>query len=337
MAVQQRIIGGGLLLAGIAVVLILIFLFSDRGMDPSEAYARLKDEIYPAYVRAEEAGDYLKMQSVAKDAKGIEEKTAMAAVLKEARADAARGDRSAQGLLKLIEPMGADGTDAFDQNVKGLYGLDGGWYESRSHTALRLLKRCLDEAVPALIDARRAARSLATTLDQLRLGSGLEIPLPEADASAKHPVVAADAALFRAFALPPAEVAKALATKGTGSKANSARLVWNQSDATDDRARLAEELSKVPRVADAIERAAVALGKAEQDLKGRDDAGKQAQQYLKQASDQLAAALDAPARPPGELPIAEIAAALMQEAKVLKACAGNAPGLGQALAKGFAP
>jgi hypothetical protein len=337
MAVQQRIIGGGLLLAGIAVVLILIFLFSDRGMDSSEAYAQLKDEVYPAYVKAEEAGDYLKIQGLAKDAKAIEEKTAMAAVLKEVRADAARGDRGAQGLLKLLEPVAPDGADAFDQNVKGLYGLDGGWYESRTHTSLRLLKRCLDDATPALIDARRAAKSLATTIEQLRLGSGLEIQMPAANASAQHPVAAADALLFRAFALPPAEVLKALATKGAGAKANSARLVWNQKDATDDRARLAAELNKLPKVADAIERAAVALGKAEQDLRGRDDATKQVQQYLKVASDQLATALDEPARPKGEFPIAEIAAALMQEAKVLKACAPNAPDLGAALAKGFAP
>lgn len=337
MAVQQRIIGGGLLLAGIAVVLILIFLFSNRGMDPAEAYSRLKDEIYPAYVKADEAGDYVKLQDLAKEAKGIEADTAMAAVLKEANAAAAAGDREARGLLKLLEPTGQGGVDAFDQNLKGLFELDGGWYESRSHTALRLLKRCLDDAVPALVDARRAARSLLATLDSLRAGSGLEIPLPEADATAKHPVAAADAALFRAFALPPAEVQKALKTKGAGAKANSARLVWNQADATDDRARLSAALEKIPRIADAMERAAVALGKAEQDLKGREDARRQVQQYLKLASDQLAAALDAPARPPGEFPIAEIAAALMQEARILKATGTNAPDLGKALAQAFAP
>ncbi|MCK6460754.1 MAG: hypothetical protein L6Q95_12785 [Planctomycetes bacterium] len=320
MAVQQRIIGGGLLLAGIAVVLILIFLFSNRGMDPAEAYSRLKDEIYPAYVKADEAGDYVKLQDLAKEAKGIEADTAMAAVLKEANAAAAAGDREARGLLKLLEPTGQGGVDAFDQNLKGLFELDGGWYESRSHTALRLLKRCL-----------------LATLDSLRAGSGLEIPLPEADATAKHPVAAADAALFRAFALPPAEVQKALKTKGAGAKANSARLVWNQADATDDRARLSAALEKIPRIADAMERAAVALGKAEQDLKGREDARRQVQQYLKLASDQLAAALDAPARPPGEFPIAEIAAALMQEARILKATGTNAPDLGKALAQAFAP
>ncbi len=335
MAVQQRIIGGGLLLAGIAVVLILIFLFSNRGMDPAEAHRKLKDEIYPAYVKADEAGDYVKIRDIAKEAKEVEAGTAMAAVLKEVATAAATGDRDARGLLKLLQAVGPEGGNAFDQNVKGLFELDGGWYESRSHTALRLLKRSLDDAVPALIDARRAAKTLGTTLDALRLGSGLEIPLPAADASAKHPVVAADAAIFRAFALSPAEVRKALSAKGAGAKANSARLVWNQANSTDDRARLAAELAKVPRMAEAMERAAVALGKAEQDLKGRADAAKQAQQYLKSASDQVAAALDAAARPPGEFPIAEIAAALMQEAKVLKAVAVNAPDLGQALAQAF--
>lgn len=331
MAVQQRIIGGGLLLAGIAVVLILIFLPLSKEMPSTEAYQRLRNEIYPAYVKAEDAGDYVKLRSIAKEANELKGKTAMTAVLKEAEAAAATGDREARGLLKLLQG------DAFDRNANDLYELDGSWYDSRSHTALRLLKRSLDEAVPALVDARRAAQALGTAIEQLRLGSGLEIPLPAKDAAAKHPVAAADAELFRGFALKPADIASALKAQGAGAKANTARLVWNQKEATADRARLAEEIAKLPRIADSIERAAVALGKADQDLKGRDDAGKQAMQYLKTASDKLAAALDAPARPAGEYPIGEIATALVQEARILKAVASNAPGLGQALSQPFAP
>jgi hypothetical protein len=335
MPVQQRIIGGGLLLAGIAVVLILIFLFNTPGMDAAEAYGKLRNEIYPAYVKADQEGDYTKLRALAEEAKGIEKNTTMAAVLKEMRAAAAGGDRDAQGLLKLFEPGGTSGS-AFDQNRNDLYELDGGWYDSRSHTALRQLKRCLDDAVPAIVEARRAAKSLQATLEQLRLGSGLEIPLPEADKIAKHPVAAADALQFRVFGLKPLDVTQALKTKGAGAKANSARLVWNQQDASDDRRRLADELAKLPRNADAMERAAVALGKAADDLEGREDARKQAQQYLKNASNQLAAALDAAARPEGDFKIPEIAEALMQEAKVLKPLAVNAPDLGKALAGGFA-
>ncbi|HEX5137686.1 MAG TPA: hypothetical protein VFY93_11975 [Planctomycetota bacterium] len=331
MAVQQRIIGGGLLLVGITIALILIFLFHDRPMDPAEAYGKLKNEVYPAYLKAEDAGDYVKMQAVAEDAEALMGKTAMAAVLQEMRADAARGDREARGLLKLLEPQ-----DVFERNIAGQFGLDGGWYDSRSHATLRLLKKSLDEAAPGLIDARRAAKTLAATFEQLRLGSGLEIPLPAADASAKDPVAAADAQDFRVFAVPPADVKKALATKGAGAKANSARLVWNQNDATDDRARLAEQLARLPRIADSIERAAVALGKVDKDLKGLADATKQAQQYLKTASDQLHAAVDGPARPESAFSIPGIIEALRQEARTLKACAGNGSDLGAALSQGFA-
>jgi len=331
MAIQQRIIGGGLLLVGISVVLILIFLFSDRRMDPSEAYGKLKNDIYPAYLKADDAGDYVKLQALAKDAEALQKKTAMAAVLQEMRADAAKGDRDAKGLLKLLEPQ-----DAFARNIDSQFELDGGWYDSRSHAILRLLKKSLDEAAPGLIDARRTAKALAATLEQLRLGSGLEIPLPDADASAKHPVAAADAQAFRAFALSPAQVKKALATKGAGAKANSARLVWNQKEATDDRARLADQLARLPKIADSIDRAAVALGKVKDDLKGREDATRQAQQYLKMASDQLQAAVDAPQKPESALSIPEVIDALKQEARTLKACAGNGADLGAALAQGFA-
>lgn len=339
MAVQQRIIGGGLLLAGIAVVLILLFLFTNKGKPWDEAYAEFKSDIYPRYLKADEAGKYLDIQAVAKDAKKLEKSTTMASVLKEVRSDAAKGNREAQGLLKLLEPIGPDGADAFDRNLKGLFDLDGGWYEERSHSRLRQLRQYLGEALPALLDARRDAKALATVLDQLRLGSGMDLTLPAADPSISNPVVAADALQFLAYGLPPAAITKALAAKGQAAKANSARLVWNQPDATGTRARLAEALGRIPALADTMERAAVALGKAEQDLKGLEDAKKQAAAYVKAATAQLATALEGPARQALEqkASIALIADALKQDAKILKGYAPNAPALGKALAGAFAP
>jgi hypothetical protein len=337
MALQQRIVGGGLLMAGIAVVLILIFLFSNKGMPFDEAYGELRNKIFPAYEKADEDGDYLKLQALAKEVSSIKSKAPMTAVLKEVRADAARGDRTAIGLQKLLEPRGTDGKDAFDKNLEGLYELDGGWYEARSHTALRLLKRCLDDAMPALTETRRMGKALATTLDSLRTGSGLEIALPAVDAPTS-PVAAADARLFAAFGLRPDDIRTALTTKGAGSPANSARLVWNKPDASDDRKRLAEAMAKIPTLASTIERSAVALGKAQQDLQGKEDATKEAGTLIKAAGQQLATSLDGQARTAFEqgLGVPAIAETLMQEAKLLKRYATNAPDVGKALQGSFA-
>jgi hypothetical protein len=336
MAVQQRIIGGGLLLTGIAVVLILIFLFTNKGVPWDEAYAKLKKELYPRYLEAENAGDYLKMTKVAEDVKDLEKSTTMASVVKEARADAVKGDGAAQGLMKLL-----DG-GAFEKNLQGLYSLDGGWFDDRTHAVLRLLSRSLaGEAVPSLVEVRRTAKKAQEVLDQLRLGSGLEIPTP-ASPTPGNAMATADAALFAVLGLSPAEVAKALAAKGDSAKAKSARLVWNQADAAGTRQKLAESLAKLPQLADTIERAAVALGKSEQDVKGLPSSGdgaKRAAEIVRAAAAQLAAGLDPATRQAFEkdATIAMIADALRQDARLLKGYAPNAPELGPALAANFAP
>jgi hypothetical protein len=336
MAVQQRIIGGGLLLAGIAVVLILIFLFGvNRGTPSDEAYAKLKGEIYPRYLAAREKADYLGMQNIAEEVKDLEKDTEMAAVMTQARADALK-DAQAKGLIDLLDQ------DAFEKNIGGLYALEGGWFDERTHAALRLLLQSLDkEAVPALLEVRRTAKKAHEVLDQLRLGSGLELATAPAPAQGMNPMVSADAALLAVLGLPKAEVEKALAAKGDSAKAKSARLVWNQADAASARGKLAESLAKVPQLAEAIDRAAIALGKSEQDVKGLapgTDGAKRAAEIVRTAASQLSAGLDAAARQAFEkdATIAMIADALRQDAKMLKGYAPNAPELGKALTGSFA-
>jgi len=326
MAVQQRIIGGGLLVAGVAVVLILVYLFSNKGMPWDEAYDKFRKDIHPRYVKAEEAGDYLALREIAEEANDLEKSTAMASVMQEIRAEVAKGNAQAQALLKLFD------SNAFVKNAEDQYALDGEWYDRRTHSVLRLLNRSLSDATSALLDARRTAKEAVAAVGSLRLGSGLALPLPPA---AGGP----DAALFAVFGLKAGDVTAALAAKGESAKAKSARLVWNQAETASGRARLAQELAKVPGLADAIERAAVALGKSDQDVKGLDTAKKHAAQYVKTAASQLAAGLEGPAREAFEkdATIATVADALKQDAKLLKGYASDAPALGQALAKSFAP
>ena len=337
MAVQQRIIGGGLLLAGIAVVLILIFLFGlNKGVPWDEAYTQLRTEIYPRYVEAREKGDYLGMQRIAEQVKDLEKNTEMASVVKQARADALK-DGQAQGLVSLFDER------AFEKNIEGLYALDGGWFDDSTHRVLRLLSRSLDkDAVPALVEARRTAKRALETLEQLRLGSGLALPTPPAPTEGMNALATADAHVFAVLSLPAAEVQKALAAKGDSAKAKSARLVWNQGDSATARQTLAEALAEIPTLAETITRASVALGKCEQDVKGLDassDGAKRAKEFVRSAAAHLASGLDPAARQAFEkdATIAMIADALRQDAKLLVGYSPNARGLGQALAKNFAP
>jgi hypothetical protein len=344
MAIQQRIIGGGLLLAGIAVVLILIFKVHFSGVPEQEAYDRFLNEIHPEYARVQgavEAGEreaYLELKRIAEEAQALAADTAMASVRKRIDADAARGDPKALALQKLLQG------EAFKHNADGLYELEGEWYDDTTHYHLQQLKRSLlVEAVPALADARKVAKAAAEVVDGLRLGSGLELATAE-PAPEESPVVAADAGLFRVLGIAPSEVAKALATKGAGAKANSTRLVWN---GTDDaarqplnaraRARLAEDLARLPRHAEVVERAVAKLGLSETNLKGRDKAKKPAEEYVRQAARHLALVLDPAARQAVEAQasLGAVAEILKREAKLLKGHAANAPGLGTALAGNF--
>jgi hypothetical protein len=331
MAVQQRIIGGGLLLAGIAVVLILIFLFSEPGMSTDEAYDQLMKDIYPSYVKAGEAGEYQAQKKLAEEAKALAADTAMAALEKRIGADAAAGNRDARELQKLLEE------GAFDKNVQGLYQLDGRWYRDTDHDALRRLGSALEEAVPAVTEARRTARQLATTLDQLRLGSGLPVEAP-APAAAAGPVATADALLFRAFGVPVADVRKALATKGEGAKAKSARLVWNRADAVATRARLAEELAQMPTLADRIGRAGINLKVAATKVGTASEVQAHLNEMLARAATHLGAALEPDARPAFHAAATANAVAdlLGQEAKILGGHATGGAELGKALAGNFA-
>jgi len=339
MAVQQRIIGGGLLLVGISIVLILIFLFSDRGVPADEAYDRLMTRIYPAYAEAAAKDDYLAMRRIAEEVHALAADTPMVAVKKLVMSSAAGGNREALALQKLLE------NDAFEKNLQGLYDLDGRWLDDRTHAALSRLQRALDEGLPALANLRKLAKSTSETLDKLRLGSGLEVPLPDpgnaTQVAGANPVLKSDALLFRVFALPVEDVKKALATEGEGAKAKSARLVWNAADATDTRARLAKELAAVPAAAQAIERAAGSLGPAQEAVRSREDARPAAEDLMRRATANLLAGLDDATKQAfeaeaGRLATArEIADLLLKESRMLKEWAPLAPALGTALEAGF--
>ena len=73
MAAQERIIGGGFLIFGVAIVLILLYIFAWSGVGSQEAYEQIAGELFPAYLDSEKRGEYLEMKGHARDILAVEQ------------------------------------------------------------------------------------------------------------------------------------------------------------------------------------------------------------------------------------------------------------------------
>ncbi len=65
MAAQERIIGGGFLVIGVAIVLVLLYFFTWGGTAPKETYDKILAEDFPAYESATNDRDYLAVKGAA--------------------------------------------------------------------------------------------------------------------------------------------------------------------------------------------------------------------------------------------------------------------------------
>ena len=261
MASEQRIIGAGMLLTGIAVVLILIYFFAFGGTSAQDAHEELVQKIYPAYKKAKAGGDYLAQRRQAEAALALLDDAGQTAVLTRIKADASSGDREALALQKLIE----DGV--LERNTKDEFKFARGWYSSSEHRALSGLEKSV-ESLKTVRRVREIARETAGALGQIALGGGAVIELPEAKASDGFgPSTAADAESFRVFGVSTAAVEALLQSPvPPAGRARSARLRWNQS--RGDTA-LADEVASLPLKADELRAAAAQLQAYGQTLGGK--------------------------------------------------------------------
>ncbi|MHC4549223.1 MAG: hypothetical protein ACYTEZ_10640 [Planctomycetota bacterium] len=339
MPVEQRIIGGGLLFVGIAIVLILIFLFTLGGPSAREAYEQIVSELYPNYVAAQNEGDYLGMQRTAERILKLLDEADRTAVVKLIRAEATT-DRELRRLQERLE----DGT--FGNNVEGRYGFDGDWFEERTHRALQRLHKALTEDLKALREIRVTAREARQALAEARLGSGrpLEQPPPRTvptDSIDPNPVYAGDAALYCAFGVAGVELEKALETKGAGAKARSARLRWNAVSPTV-RSRLATAVESIPERAETLGRIAAEIERSLRVVAGDPTAAGKVELLLGKAAVLVGSGLDAPHREAFQANRARFASGsvivtlLQNEAAMLHPYLATVRGLGQALGKKFA-
>lgn len=250
MAARERIIGGGFLVIGVAIVLILLYFFTWGGTSGKEAYDRILGEIFPAYEAAVSEGDYLAVKNNATRLLDALDEGGSATVRSYIKADAT-SKREAQRLSMLLE------SGTFEKNRADKYGFDGGWYSSATHRGLTQLSEAVTERLKTMRGIRETATKARAGLDEVRVGSKLPLTLPPAKGIVKddapivepNPLYEHDQELFRVFGLEAKELEKALALPDPGGRSTSSRLRWNKSVAASS---LGAEIGAIPERADSL-------------------------------------------------------------------------------------
>ncbi|MGH7163631.1 MAG: hypothetical protein ACREID_09110, partial [Planctomycetota bacterium] len=289
MAAEHRIVGGGFLLVGIAIALILIFLFTQSGMSPKEASDKLVQEIWPALQKAEEASDYPAIRRAAQEALEVLDDGGAAAVRKNIRGLAVV-DRKLEPLTRRLDE------GALTKIAEGLYELDGRWYGDHAHRALARCKETVEKNLPGLRRIRETAAAAAKALEDARVGSSLPLEPPaarpapddEIPIASPNPIYEHDRELFRVLGVAGRDLSAALATKDPGGRATSARLRWNQTVVPGG---LGADLLDVPRQADLLRQAADQIKICVEQVKEDAQAAEGMAAMIKRAVDGLASGL----------------------------------------------
>ncbi|MFQ5843666.1 MAG: hypothetical protein ACE5JG_01625 [Planctomycetota bacterium] len=328
MAVRERVIGSGYLVVGLAVVVILLIVFTGGGMGGEEARDRLLD-LYARYLKAGEQEDYLQQKRVAAEAAGVIGDAGRAAV-KRALEGARQREREARGLLRLMRER------TFVRNADGEFQFDGAWFPIEPYHALRGAEAALEGPVrralhPQNRDSVRGVARLATeALDEARAGSGRAIPLPAAagGGAGDDRVLRADRELYRVFAVDDRALVAAL---GAPQGNKSARLRWNRDFAGGD---LADLLGAVPGHVRAVRKAADALERHGAALGGSADAQAAARKLLKRAAAVVARGMPAEEQARYET-ISGLVALLRAESALLEPHLEGLPDLAAAFRRKF--
>ncbi len=294
MAAEHRIIGGGLLIVGVLVVVALLLLFNRPGMAPEEAADEILKKVQPKFQAAEQAGEYLVMRNEAKRALELLDAAGPNLVLKVVQT-LATGDPKAAVVQRLLE------AGAYAKAADDLFAFDDRWYAPAPHRALTLVKQAAEgSALRNLRTIRETARDLAKALDDARKGSGQAIEPPSASAPSGRglpgpilELLAADAELYRSFALPVRALKAALGAADPGGEATSARGRWNRDLAASGLPRGLRELDVLVR---SLRDGSNALVQAKKALGEHPEARAAAALYLKRAGDSVASGLAADAR-----------------------------------------
>jgi len=294
MPVQNRIIAGGFLVIGIAIVLILLYLFQWGGISPKEGYEKVLFELYPRYVTAEEDRDYGAMRKIATEIEETLEDAGRGTVIKRVLADASAGRRGARQCLQLLED------DVFARNAEGLFAFDTGFFRQAVHGAFVRLAAIVDGELKLLRSFRETARHARKAISEAQIASGGELGIPPAAYVAKdpspivepNPVYAHDTELYRVFGVKPADLEAALGSQAPGGgRAKSARLRWNKNIAGST---LSANAQSLPEDAESLKRAAIEFQGLTATIASSPEAGDVLDFYMKKASAAVGSGLEGP-------------------------------------------
>ena len=142
---QERVIGGGLLFFGIAVVLLLVYFFGFKG-GPTTAETReqLFSDLFPGYEKALERGEYAKARDRATEINEILTGTD-SGPLKQA----ILGEATTNLQYKRFNRLMGKGT--FGKNVDNLWEFDGKWYAPATCRDLGALKHTVDDLIGPVV------------------------------------------------------------------------------------------------------------------------------------------------------------------------------------------
>ncbi len=288
MPAEQRIIGGGLLLTGVAVVLILLYFFAFGGASAKDAYDTLVSDIHPAYQKAREQRDYLTQRRQASAAIDLLKDAGETAVLKHLAADASSGDKMAQTLQALIKD------DVFKNNADGKYKFNDAWFTDTEHRALSGLDAAISE-LKELRTIRITARETADAIAAIGVGSGMTIELPPAKTNGGvGPTATLDAEAYRVFSVSTDAIKAALDTPvPPAGRAKTARIRWNKSRAASS---LGKDVAALPERADALSSAAASIQAYGQTLRSQTATATAVAALLKTGLSHAAAGLSPEAR-----------------------------------------
>ncbi|MEE8106489.1 MAG: hypothetical protein V3T86_13210 [Planctomycetota bacterium] len=291
MGVEQRIIGGGLLIAGIAICLILVFVFGGFGGDitPGEARTQVLSELFPRYERYVKGKNYHEARKVATEIESVIASGGAVNVKKLITADATT-NRVAKRLHKLIR------ADAFAKNTENRWEFENKWFSGRTCALLRDLQAAVEDG--AIKPYREAVRTAEATTEMIALArtasaKALEAKVPALPAGAPQTLTALNE-LFSVYSVSVEEMTAGLATPAPAAgKSRSARIKWNRTASKTDLPKRVRQLvaqSKALRTAGGnIER----LGET---LKSDAEADAVVARFLTQAATAVGGKLDDAAR-----------------------------------------
>jgi len=285
---EQRIITAGFVTIALVVLGVLAyFLIPGEGVD--DALDQIQGELFPAYLEAEERGNYAEQRTAAEKILDSIKKGGRATIQKNLEALAIGDDRKTQRLSRMVSE------GEFEKIAAGEFPFEKKYYPANVHRGLRGMKEMVSEEFGTLRMARDLANQLKAAVEQARIASGQPIPAPPpfdvkgAVDLKSDPILDADAQLFAYFAIDPALLVAALKSKNPGGRANSARIVWNRDMAQSG---LTARIKELPPRLTFLEDVAARFSAYAKDVEGYPQGPAAAAQIYADAIDVLAKGLD---------------------------------------------